>query len=137
MKFFLYLFLVGFGLASCENKKDYDIRSEKTYEINKLTLQKTEQKNPASFLIVKGERKKNILGQSIIKGRIINIAKIVAYKDVDVKLFFYSKTGTLLEEDHEILYETILPGGIKKFKSKYFTPKGTDSVAFKIITAKF
>ena len=122
---------------SCENKNDYDLSTGKNYENNKLGLEKTEQKNPADFLSVTGERKKNILGQSIIKGKIINRAKIVSYKDIDVKFFFYSKTGALLEEDHEVLYETIAPGGKKKFKSKYFTPKGTDSVAFKIITAKF
>ena len=137
MKNFVYLILVVFVISSCENKNDYDITKEKNYEKSKLNLEKTEQNSPAVFLFVSGERKKNILGQSIIKGQIKNIAKIVSYKDVDVKLYFYSKTGTLLEEDHEILYETIAPGRIKKFKSKYFTPKGTDSVAFKIITAKF
>ncbi len=137
MKNLLYLFLMLMVGSSCENKNDYDINTGKNYENNKLNLEKTEQKSPAVFLSVIGERKKNILGQSIIKGKIINMAKIVSYKDIDVKLFFYSKTGALLEEDHEILYETIAPGHIKKFKSKYFTPKDTDSVAFKIIGAKF
>jgi len=124
-------------LSSCENKNEYDISTGKNYENNKLSLEKTEQKSPAVFLSVTGERKNNVLGQSIIKGKIINRAKIVSYKDIDVKFSFYSKTGALLEEDHEILYETIAPGGIKKFKSKYFTPKGTDSVTFKIISAKY
>ena len=137
MKKILYLLLLVFVLHSCENKNDYDIKTEQTYQLNKVQLEKTEQQNPTSFLSVMGERKKNILGQSIIKGKIINRAKIATYKDIDVKLYFYSKTGALLEEDHEILYETIVPGGVKKFKSKYFTPKGTDSVAFKIISAKF
>ena len=137
MKKILYLLLLVFVLYSCENKNDYDIKTEQTYQLNKVQLEKTEQQNPTSFLSVMGERKKNILGQSIIKGKIINRAKIATYKDIDVKLYFYSKTGALLEEDHEILYETIVPGGVKKFKSKYFTPKGTDSVAFKIISAKF
>ena len=137
MKNILFLFLLAFALSSCENKNDYDVKTGKSYENSKLSLEKTEQENPTAFLAVMGERKKNILGQSIIKGKIINRAKIVTYKDIDVKLFFYSKTGALLEEDHEILYEKIAPGGFKKFKSKYFTPQGTDSVVLKIITAKF
>lgn len=137
MKHFMYLFLVLAVLNSCENKNDYDITTSKSYEKNKLTLEKTEQKSPASFLYVDGERKRNILGQSIIKGQIINRAKIVTYKDIEVKLSFYSQTGAVLEEDHEVLYETIVPGGTKKFKSKYFTPKGTDSIGFKIVSAKF
>ena len=137
MKNLLFLFAVLLVFNACEDKNDYDIKTEKTYEHHKGNLEKTEQRNPTQFLLVKGQRKKNILGQSIIKGQITNLAKIVSYKDIDVKLFFYSKTGALLEEDHEVLYETVPPGGVKKFKSKYFTPKNTDSVAFKIISAKF
>ena len=137
MKNILFLFLLIFAISSCEHKNDYDVKTGKSYENNKLSLEKTEQENPTAFLSVIGERKNNILGQSIIKGKIINRAKIVTYKDIDVKLFFYSKTGALLEEDHEILYENIAPGGVKKFKSKYSTPQGTDSVVLKIITAKF
>ena len=137
MKNILSLFLLIFAISACGSKNDYDVKTGKSYENSKLSLEKTEQENPTAFLSVVGERKKNILGQSIIKGKIINRAKIVTYKDIDVKLFFYSKTGALLEEDHEVLYENIAPGGIKKFKSKYFTLKGTDSVVLKIITAKF
>ena len=137
MKNLFPLLLLLLLISSCENKSDYDLSTGKNYENSKISLEKTEQESPAIFLSVTGERKKNILGQSIIKGKIINMAKIVSYKDIDVKLYFYSKTGALLEEDHEVLYETIAPGGTKKFKSKYFTPKGTDSVAFKIISAKY
>ena len=137
MKNIFYLIVVLVSFNACENKNDYDIKTGKNYENNKLSLQKTEQQSPTVFLSVKGERKKNILGQSIIKGQIVNRAKIVSYKDIDVKLSFYSKTGALLEEDHEVLYETIAPGGLKKFKSKYFTPKDTDSVSLKIISAKY
>ena len=137
MKPIFYLLAIFLVAGSCENKNDYDVKAERNYENSKLSLEKTEQQSPDVFLAVKGERKKNILGQSIIKGQLINRAKIVSYKDIDVKLSFYSKTGALLEEDHEVLYETIAPGVIKKFKSKYFTPKGTDSVGFKIISAKF
>lgn len=134
----IFCFLIPiFLLISCENKNDYDLSTDTNYIKGKINLEKAEKENPPAFLSINGVRKKNILGQSIIKGQIINRAKIVAYKDVDVKFFFYSKTGALLEEDHEVLYETIAPGGKKKFKSKYFTPKDTDSVAFKIIGAKF
>jgi hypothetical protein len=43
----------------------------------------------------------------------------------------------VLEEDHETVYETIAPGASFKFKSKFFTPKGSDSVGFKVVEAKF
>jgi hypothetical protein len=72
-----------------------------------------------------------------VRGEVKNNAKIVTYKDVDIKLSFYSKTGAILEEDHETIYETIAPGATVKFKSKYFTPKGSDSVGFRVVEAKF
>jgi hypothetical protein len=68
---------------------------------------------------------------------VFNNAKIVTYKDVDVKISFYSKTGAILEEDHETVFENIAPGKSAKFKAKMFTPKGTDSVSFKVEGAKF
>jgi len=96
-----------------------------------------EQKSPAGFLTVSGTKKKNLLGQTVVNGTIFNKARVVTYKDIELKLSFYSKTGTLLEEDKEVIYESIHPGGSKRFKSKYFTPKGTDSVAMKIAGAKY
>lgn len=137
MKILIPFFLLFIIFSACENKNDYDINDDKNYESGKQNLEKTEKKNPTSFLSVKGDRKRNLIGQSVITGQITNLAKIVSFKDIDVKIFSYSKTGALLGEDHEIVYETILPGGIKKFRSKYFTPKGTDSVSLKIIGAKF
>ncbi|MFN0082941.1 MAG: hypothetical protein ACKVOM_10535 [Ferruginibacter sp.] len=133
--FFIVMSLSFF--AACENKTDYDVSSSKNYDESKMSLEQIEQKSPSNFLVADGERKNNILGQSVVKGKIKNRAKIVSYKDIDVKISFYSKTGTLLEEDHEIIYETVAPGTTKKFKSKYFTPKGTDSVAFSIAGAKY
>ncbi|RZM02367.1 MAG: hypothetical protein EOO88_57185 [Pedobacter sp.] len=135
MKQFLIACLVL--LAACNNESKYDIDSKDKYENSKEALMATEKKNAARFITVKGNNKKNLIGQTVIKGTIYNSAKIVTYKDIDIKLAFYSKTGALLEEDHEIVYETVAPGGSKTFKSKYFTPRGTDSVAFTVIAAKF
>jgi hypothetical protein len=65
-----------------------------------------------------------------------NTAKVASYKDVQIKLSFYSKTKALLEEDVETVFETLAPGKSAEFKTKYFAPKGTDSVALKIMGAK-
>ncbi len=121
--------------TACNNKVDEKKLSD-NYEKGKLTVAEIEQKNPERFITASVSDRKNLLGQTVIKGQLINNAKMVSYKDIDIKLSFYSKTGTLLEEDREIIYETIAPGAGKKFKSKYFTPKGTDSVSLKIISAK-
>jgi len=47
-------------------------------------------------------------------------------------LSFFSKTGAKLDEGLETIYENIGPGQTVKFKTKYFAPKGTDSVAISV-----
>ena len=87
-------------------------------------------------MTVTGNNKHNLIGQMVIKGTIVNKATVAVYKDVDVQLDFYSKTGALLETDKETVYETIHPGQSKSFKTKYFAPRGSDSVALKVLDAK-
>ncbi len=128
--------LLGFVFTACNNNDKAEEKEKDKYEQTKETLEQTEKKSPKRFLTVNGHDKKNLLGQTVIKGSISNNAKVVSYKDVDVELSFYSKTGALLEKDHEVIYETIAPGSSTNFKTKYFAPKGTDSVAMKIVGAK-
>ena len=124
------------GCSSGDDKTADKAKSKDKYEQTKETLEETEKKNPQRFLSVSGHDKKNLWRQTVIKGTISNNAKVASYKDVDVELSFYSKTGALLEKDHEVIYETIAPGNTADFKTRYFAPKGTDSVALKIVGAK-
>ncbi len=137
MKIFLSVFILLCFFTACNLVGSNDAKDEKNYEKTKETLEETEKKNPTKFITVEGEKKKNLIGQTVVRAEIKNKAKIVTYKDVDVKISFYSKTGVVLEEDHETIYETIAPGASINFKSKFFTPKGSDSVGFKVVEAKF
>jgi hypothetical protein len=135
-----YLLSAVFALcvfSACNLMGNSDAKEDKNYEKTKETLEETEKKNPIKFIQVEGEKKKNLIGQTVVLAEIKNNAKIVSYKDVDVKISFYSKTGVVLEEDHEIVFETITPGNSVKFKFKAFTPKGSDSVGFRVVEARF
>ncbi len=124
-------------LFSCSSNDPKNAVSEKeNYEKTKENLADKEKKDPQNFLTVTGHDKHNLLGQTVVKGTITNKATVAVYKDVDVKLDFYSKTGTLLETDKETVFEVIGPGQSKNFKTKYFAPKGTDSVALAVTAAK-
>ncbi len=136
MKKTVLIVMIGSLFFAACNNGDNQAEQKDKYEQTKETLEQTEAKNPVRFLSVEGKSKKNLLGQTVIKGTISNNATVAIYKDVDVELSFYSKTGALLEKDHEVIYETINPGDSKNFKTKYFAPKGTDSVAMKIYKAK-
>jgi hypothetical protein len=134
----IWIVLVAFSciVTACK-RRDYYIKTNDQYEKGKLSIEEIEKNYPVRFLAVSGTNKKNLLGQTVIKGTIFNNAKMVHYKDIAIKLSFYSKTKTLLEEDRDVIYETITPGGSASFKSKYFAPKGTDSVGMIIVSAKF
>ena len=131
----LFIFCSVCFLA-CNNRENYEIE-EKGYNDNQKDIGQYEQKHPAKFLIVSAQDRKNVFGQTVVKGNIGNTAKVITFKDVELKLRFYSKTGTLLEEDIETIFETIAPGGTKKFKSKLFARKESDSVSIEVISAKY
>lgn len=137
MKAIIFSLLISICLFSCTESDSGNAAKEKeSYEATKESLAEKETKNPQNFLTVAGHDRHNLLGQTVVKGIITNKATVAAYKDVDVKLDFYSKTGTLLETDKETVYEIISPGQSKNFKTKYFAPKGTDSVALTVTAAK-
>ena len=138
MKIPLLLFLYyQVALFSCNTGDEKNVATDKEeYEAAKQNLRDKETKHPELFLTVTGNDKHNLIGQTVVKGTIANKATVVAYKDVDIQLDFYSKTGTLLETDKETVYEIVAPGAAKNFKTKYFAPKGTDSVALKVLGAK-
>ena len=130
----LFLFFGLMFIASCKTKQNNKASKDK-YENSKITIEEVEKKNPERFLSVSGKDKHNLIGQTVVKGTISNKATVVAYKDVVVSISFFSKTGALLEEDEEVIYETVKPGTSINFKSKYFAPKGTDNITMKIKNA--
>ena len=133
----VFLFALTIILFACQNNDAKKALTEKeNYELTKKNLRDREIKNPQNFLTVSGNNKHNVIGQMVIKGIVANKATVAVYKDVDVQLDFYSKTGALLETDKETVYEEIKPGQSKIFKTKYFAPKGSDSVALKVLDAK-
>ncbi len=132
------LLILIMWVCSCTQPNDSSSKDKtlNSYQKTKETLASKEKKNPIAFLYVTGNKRKNLIGQTVIKGKISNHASVVSYKDVNVELSFYSKTRTLLEKDNETIYEVINPGQTKSFKTKYFAPKGTDSVGYEIVAAK-
>ena len=132
--------LVFFALTvisfSCNSDAKKASTEKEAYEKTKESLQEKEEKSPQSFLFVDGHNKRNLLGQTVIKGSITNKASVAVFKDVDLNLSFYTKTHALLEQDKETIFELLHPGETKDFKTKYFAPKGSDSVALAVLGAK-
>ncbi len=134
MKKILVLSFLFSLLFSCQNH--HPGTGDDGYEKIKENLKEKEGKNPGRFLSVSSKDKHNIIGQTVIKGIIKNNAKVCTFKDIEIELSFFSKTSVLLEKDNETIYEVIPPGEEASFKTKYFAPKGTDSVAITVLNAK-
>lgn len=135
-KLFLLLSVFSSIAFSCNSDAKKALTEKEVYEKTKESLKAKEEKNPQNFLFVDGHDKRNLLGQTVIKGSLTNKATIAVFKDVDINLSFYSKTHALLETDKETVFEVLHPGESKNFKTKYFAPKGTDSVAITVLGAK-
>jgi hypothetical protein len=134
MKRILFAFATLTFFTACNNTSSS--KSEANYENSKENMEKREKENPTKFIAATAKDKKNLIGQTVVKGSLTNNAKFVTYKDIEIKLSFYTKTKTVVEEDIETIYENIAPGATSNFKSKFFTPKGTDSVGIEVLGAK-
>ncbi|MCX6315414.1 MAG: FxLYD domain-containing protein [Sphingobacteriales bacterium] len=132
----LILALVAVGFTSCNSSDKKAEKGKDKYEQTKESLGDSEKHNPQRFISIEGHDKHNLIGQTVVKGTLTNKASVSSFKDVNIEISFYSKTGTLLEKDQETVYETLAPGDSKNFKTKYFAPKGTDSVSLKVLGAR-
>ena len=121
------MFLVT--LFSCKDKFD-----TKTYQETKESLAQRENAHPEQFLKISSDDKKNLFGATVIKAKIVNTASVAAYKNTRIKMLCY-KNGIRVEEHEDVMPETIKPGTVKNFKTKYHLPKGTDSLALSIMSA--
>jgi hypothetical protein len=122
-------------IISCQqNDKEAKFNAH-TYQEQKISLAGRERQNPKEFLKLFGDDHRNIWGKTVFKGTIKNTATIAVFKDVRVKLLYYKK-GSLVANHEEFFNDDITPNDSFDFKAKYKTPRGTDSVAAYIMSAK-
>jgi hypothetical protein len=119
-------------LISCSNsEKKFD---QQSYEQHKESLADKEKKNPITFLSVTGDNKKNLIGQTVVRGKISNKATVSSYKDIRIKILCY-KNDKMVEEHEDVINDIIKPNSTKDFKTRYRLPKGTDSIALSVMSA--
>lgn len=135
MKKILAVLLLFSFFSACKNAKKEKKFDTDSYEKVKETLADKEKNNPAKFLMASTRNRKNLIGQTVVIANITNTATVCWYKDVEIRVSFFSKTGVKLDEGMETVYENIGPGKTVKFKTRYFTPKGTDSASVTVIRA--
>ena len=136
MKYILSIILATTLIFSCKDlDKRLNFNSPKSYQENKKSLAEKEKESPKEFLQLTGDDHRNFWGKTVYKGIIKNTATVVSYKDIRVKLLYF-KGGEQVANHEELFDNTISPNDYYTFKAKYKTPRGTDSVAAYIMSAK-
>lgn len=108
-----------------------------TIEKKKLTVEEKENANPKQFLSVQGKYNENIWGTKIkVKGEITNKASKADYKDIIIRLKYYSKTKSLIESNDYTIYDVFPPNQVKSFKLDAIKYKDVDSIGLNIIGAR-
>ena len=128
MKFF-FASVCMVCLLACHDSFD-----NKTYSSNKQSLAQRESENPAQFLRISSDDKKNLFGATVVKGKVVNTASVVAFKNTRIRMLCFSN-GVRVEEHEDVIPDIIKPGTVKNFKTKYHLPKGTDSLSLSVMSA--
>lgn len=100
-----------------------------------MTLEEQEKANPMGFLKAACTYRKNIIGEWVLEGTVTNTAKLATYKDIVLKIVYYSKTKTQIGTEEKIVYDYFKPNSTQQFKVKSFGYEGTESIGFQILSA--
>lgn len=107
------------------------------YEVQKMSIEETEKLNPAEFLLAYGEYRENFWGNKFkIDCTIENRATVATYKDVQIRITFYTKTGTAIADDVVTIYEIFGPSSQKTINLQVDRYENVSSVDWEVIDAQ-
>jgi hypothetical protein len=125
------LIIVGLQIYADVNDRNYETYSDKV-----MTIEEIENATPANFLDAHGTYNESFWGTKInVDGKISNSATVADYKDVVVRVTYYSKTKTVLGTEDYTLYEVFPPNSVKPFKLKIENYKDVNSIGWDVISA--
>ncbi len=115
---------------------DYTEAEPKSYFQQILTIEETENANPLKFLSAEGNYYSSFWGTKLkIRGKISNKATVADYKDVTVRITYYSKTESILGFKEYTLYEVYPPNSVTPFRLDVENYKDVKSIGWKVINA--
>ncbi len=107
-----------------------------TIEEKKMTIEENENANPKQFLSVEGKYTNNIWGTKFkVKGDITNKAGKADYRNISIRIKYYSKTKALIESKVYTIYEVFPPNQVKSFKLDVAKYKDVEFIRLNIVGA--
>ncbi len=120
--------------ASNETK---NVTPKKTHEEIMEDARILEVSKPTEYLSVTYKLDYKVFsGKDVVRGTISSSAASASYKDINLKITFYSKTDTELGSEEYVVYDFVNPGTSIKFEIKLKSPKGTQKIGVQVVGAK-
>lgn len=136
MRILAIIFVIIMGIVILANVLDNKTNTSSTYEESVMTIQEIEAASPLNYLEADGTYNSNFIGDKVkINGVITNTATATTYKDVTVRVNFFSKTNTLIGSEDYTLYEFYLPNSKQEFKLKVKAYSNVSSLGWEVINA--
>lgn len=110
--------------------------SDGSYVDHVMSVEEIESSQPTTFLSADGTYRENFLGDKFkVTCTIKNKATVTTYKDVVLRVTYYTKTKTELGSDDYTIYELFPPNSEKTVQLKIDNYKHTESVGWEVINA--
>ena len=101
-----------------------------------MSIEDPERSNPERFLSAGGTYRERILAKKIrINGEVVNRATVASYKDVTLRITYYSKTKSVINTSNHTLYEVFPPSSTKGFRLDVPNHRNVATIGWDVISA--
>ena len=133
-KIILLLFVSGLMYA-CQNSTSNSSGAQ-DYESKKMSVAEIERANPENFLDASGTYNGNFWGDKLkVHGTVTNKATVANYKDVVVRVTFYTATETTLDTKDYVIYDYFPAHSTKNFELNLSKPSACKKIGWDAVTA--
>lgn len=94
-----------------------------------------EHARPAEFVKVDFAHRRNILGETVVEGTLVNQAELTTYRDLQLVLYFDNAEGVAMDSASEVVFETIMPQKQTTFRLKQKGPRKAKDVRLRLHNA--
>jgi GYF domain 2 len=133
----LALIVIGFfGIIAILNKVMTPDSNSSNYYEKKMSIEETENSDPLRFLSIDGKYNESFWGTKFkLNGKVTNRATIADYKDLVVRVTYYSKTKSKIGTNDYTIYQIFPPNQVTSFKLDVENYKDVKSIGIDIVKA--
>jgi hypothetical protein len=135
MKRIIYFFIgLAITLSSCDS--DNTVKDHFDYNSKLNSIHSYEMANPNLFLSSEGKYSQSFWGNEFnVDCEITNSSKLTGFKDIVLKVVYYSQTNSIIGTENYIIYETFKANSKKTVNIKINNYKDVSSLGLEVVSA--